>query len=289
MQLIESHTVPSLSEPLRLQDYAVGIFTVLPTKSGVKKAIKQGRILLNGNATSTGKFVCGGEELTLLGESEVLAAQIDLPLTLWYQDEHLAVVEKPAGIAVSGNKKRTLANALSSQLKPSNEQDACLCKPVHRLDYPTSGLLLVGKTTSCIRRLHKLFEQNEIKKTYHAIAIGILPEQGSISEPIDKKESTTAYKVLDTVGSERFGHLQLMALNPKTGRRHQLRKHLAGQGNPILGDREYGIAGKILKGKGLYLHASCLEFTHPITGTLLNIKSELPKKFLKIFSTFKQE
>ncbi len=83
--------------------------------------------------------------------------------------------------------------------------------------------------------------------------------------------------------SERFAKLNLVRLNPKTGRRHQLRKHLSMIGNPILGDRDYGIENLILKGKGMYLHAYSLRFVHPFTQEEVSFIDELPKRFKKIF------
>ena len=105
---------------------------------------------------------------------------------------------------------------------------------------------------------------------------------GSINILIDEKTATTDYTVLESVKSDRFGFLNWLKLSPKTGRRHQLRKHLAALGNPILGDKEYGKEELILYGKGLYLHASQLDLTHPFTKEKLSIKSNLPKKFKMI-------
>ena len=155
---------------------------------------------------------------------------------------------------------------------------------MHRLDFATTGTLLVGKTSSSIRTLNKLFENKEITKTYYAITIGKMNVKGTISSAIDGKPSQSDYTLVESVISERFGTLNLVQLNPKTGRRHQLRKHLSSIGNPILGDVTYGLEGLILKGKGMYLHAFSLEFIHPYTKEKIYLKDELPKKFGKIFS-----
>ena len=106
---------------------------------------------------------------------------------------------------------------------------------------------------------------------------------GKINSPIDSKNALTHYKTIQSVSSPRFTYLNLVELKPATGRKHQLRKHLLSLGNPILGDKEHCIKELILNGKGLYLHASSLEFIHPFTNELINIKKELPKKFKKIF------
>lgn len=201
-----------------------------------------------------------------------------------FEDDYLAVVHKPAGILVSGNSFKTIANALGQNLIPSQLPDATKAQPVHRLDYATTGALLIGKTSSSIRMLNKMFEDKIVTKTYYAIAIGKMDRQGIITSEVDSKKSCSEFEVLKTVPSSRFAQLNLVKLNPKTGRRHQLRKHLASIGNPILGDKEYGIENLILNGKGLFLHAYSLHFTHPYTQQEINIVDELPERFTKIFS-----
>ncbi|MFT5054948.1 MAG: 23S rRNA pseudouridine1911/1915/1917 synthase, partial [Oceanospirillaceae bacterium] len=126
-------------------------------------------------------------------------------------------------------------------------------------------------------------ESREIKKTYVAVTIGEMPKSGEVESEVDDKPSRSHYQVLNSLESERFGFLNLVELNPETGRRHQLRKHMLELGNPILGDWAYFKEGLILKGKGLYLHASALEFDHPNTGELIKIQAPLPGKFQKLF------
>jgi len=197
------------------------------------------------------------------------------------------LIHKPAGILVSGNRFKTIAKALAQNIKPSTLPDATTPQPVHRLDYPTTGILLVGKTSSSIHALNKMFENKEIKKTYYAVTIGEMDCRGKIISKIDGKKSHSNYSLKASVPSKKYGKLNLVKLEPQTGRRHQLRKHLSCIGNPILGDQEYGIENLILKGKGLYLHAYSLEFTHPFTNENIHLKDELPQSFKKIFSQIK--
>ena len=131
-----------------------------------------------------------------------------------------------------------------------------------------------------------MFKEKKIQKTYFAVTIDKMKNKGSISSSIDNRESLTDYEVLESVKSERFEFLNLVKLSPKTGRKHQLRIHLLSIGNPILGDKEHYLENKILNGKGLYLHAASLDFTHPFTREKLTISKELPKKFTKIFPDF---
>ena len=283
MCILESHIAKKQKEQIRIQEYAVGIFNTVPTKSGIKKAIKKKLILVNGLPTSTARIIIGGEKITLLNpKNKPLRKSLILRLAITFEDDYLAIIEKPPGILVNGNKFKTIDNALQQNLKKSSQIDAVRPRPIHRLDYPTSGLLLIGKTSSTIRALNKLFENKKIKKKYYAITIGKMNLKGAIKTYINKKTAITNYKTIQSVKSNRFEFLNLVELSPRTGRRHQLRIHLSSIGNPILGDQEYGIKSLILKGKGLYLHASQLDFTHPITKDKLSITSNLPKKFKMI-------
>lgn len=287
MQLVETHIAQKQENAIRFQEYGVGIFNIIPTKSGIKKAIKKGLIFIDNNLATTSKYISGGEKIELFeSEKSSTFERLKLDLEVLFEDDYLAIIHKPAGILVSGNKFITIANGLTQNLKKSNQFDAVKPKPVHRLDYPTSGLLLVGKTSASIQYLNKLFENKKIQKTYFAVTIAKMKSKGSISSSIDNKESLTDYEVLESVKSDRFEFLNLVKLSPKTGRKHQLRIHLLSIGNPILGDKQYFLENKILKGKGLYLHAASLDFTHPITKEKLTISKELPKKFRNIFRNF---
>ena len=158
-------------------------------------------------------------------------------------------------------------------------------QPVHRLDYATTGVLLVGKTNSSIRVLNKLFEEKGIRKVYFAVTIGAMKQKRKIALSIDGKEALTEFSIIHSVKSKRFTQLNLLELKPQTGRRHQLRIHLASIGTPILGDKTYGIENLILTGKGMYLHAFSLSFIHPFTHEEIFIKDELPLRFKKLFPT----
>lgn len=265
----------------------MGLFSSCATKSALKKILNKGLIRVNGEKATTATFIHGGEEIELIKEEiSEPEHQLEYELHVLYEDEHLAAIYKPAGIAVSGNKFKTVANALEQNLSKSNLPDICHPQPAHRLDYPTTGVLLAGKTSSGIRALNLMFEEKEIEKSYLAVAIGEIKKlKGDFDEAIDDKEAFTSYEVLDSVISERFGFLNLVLLQPATGRRHQLRKHLSSRGNAILGDADYSLEGLLLKGKGLYLHAYSVEFTHPFTKENLTIQAPIPKKFLKLFPT----
>ncbi|TDT44889.1 23S rRNA pseudouridine1911/1915/1917 synthase [Maribacter spongiicola] len=285
MHLKETHSVPEEISPLRLQEYGVGIFQRISTKSALKKAIKKELVLVDGIVATTATMIVGGESIVYLHPSENRKkTRLILNLDVIYEDEYLAVINKPAGILVSGNGFKTVANALPQNLKKSFAVDAVSPQPVHRLDYATTGMLLVGKTSSSIMKLNQLFEHKEIEKIYYAVTIGGMDADGSINSDIDGKPSKSSFKVLKSIVSERFICLNLVKLSPHTGRRHQLRKHMLSIGNPILGDATYFLEGLQLKGKGLYLHAKSLRFQHPITNEEIRISSNLPKSFKKLFT-----
>ncbi|MCK0158684.1 RluA family pseudouridine synthase [Cellulophaga sp. F20128] len=286
---IETHLTPPQKEPIRLQEYGVGIFTTLTTKSALKKALKKKHILVDLKIASTATFIRGGETIYYnkpLEKSIKKNFKIDLEVV--FQDDYLAIINKPAGILVSGNSFKTIDNALESNLTKSSLPDATKPRPVHRLDFPTTGLLVIGKTTASILLLNKLFENKEIAKTYLAVTQGVMPTEGSINTEVDNKVALSHYSVLNRIVSKKFKFLNLVKLTLTTGRKHQLRTHLAGIGNPILGDAQYGIAGQIVKGKGLYLHAYSLEFTHPFTNEKIKVTKELSTKYTKLFPSFLQ-
>lgn len=263
----------------------MGIFAAASTKSSLKKVLKKGYVTVDCKSATTATFIKGGETIILNIPTEAKTiTRLHLPLKVLYEDEHMAVIHKPAGILVSGNAFKTIANALPQNIKQSSLPDATTPQPIHRLDYGTTGILLAGKTNRSIRTLNKKFENKEVIKSYYAVAIGNMNPKGIITEKIDSKESQTDYRLCESVRSEKYGALSLVKLFPQTGRRHQIRKHLSHIGNPILGDQEYGQDGLILKGKGMYLHAYSLAFLHPFSSEQMYITDPLPEKFRCIFT-----
>ncbi len=285
LTIIETYTAAPQTHRIRLSDFAPGTFVSLNSIKSTKKAIKKGRVLVNGKRGYSGDYIVGGEVICLLKDEEPANhPTVDLDVEVCYEDDFLAIVNKPAGILVSGNKRFTLQNALGTVLKSRSASDALSWpEPIHRLDYPTSGALLIGKTHQATLLLNKMFEERKIIKQYLAVTIGKQDAFGTVQDEVDGKKAMSEYKVLHSLLSERFGFLNLVQLTLHTGRRHQLRIHLAGMGNPILGDVTYGIEGLILKGKGLYLHSHLLQFTHPISKENISIKVAPPKKFYKLF------
>jgi tRNA pseudouridine65 synthase/23S rRNA pseudouridine1911/1915/1917 synthase len=280
---LEVIEVGVLEEKMRLSDYAVGKFECLPSRKSVKKAIKRGILLVDGHVSETGHWVEEGETLAVVkreNRDPVFKRKLQVPI----EDEDLAVVIKPADIPVSGYGLRNLQNALSYNLKPSPRPDAmALPRPVHRLDRQTGGLVIVAKTLSVAASLGTLFEEREIEKTYAVVVEGEIKHDTSADTPIEEKPAFTRINPVRSFTHPRLGKLTEALVFPETGRRNQIRIHLANMGFPILGDLKFG--GK-KSGKGLFLFAERLSFAHPVTGEKIEVSATLPEKFRLIGAEF---
>ena len=280
MIIKETHRVPEGIGNVRLSDYARTAFPSIPSRKGIAKAIKRGELRVDGAPCRSGDWVRAGQLLELVDLQRNVPKTYRLPLEVVFEDDWLAVVNKPAGIEVSGNKFKTLENALAGSLSPSTRPDALgWPRPIHRLDYSTSGLLLVAKTSAAQVSLGRWFEERAIQKRYCAVVTGKLSGEGRVDEPINGLEAHSDYAAAETVSSLRSGHLTRIDLFPTTGRTHQLRIHMAAIGHPIVGDTKYGQAGNILKGKGLFLAAVELRFPHPAGQRETTVTTNIPPKF----------
>lgn len=280
MRIIASHIVPNNNAKSRLSDYACGIFPTMISKKGIKKAIKKGEIRVDGNWVDTGHWVQVGELIELIDLERLPPPIFEWDIEVVYEDDFIAVMNKPAGFIVSGNQHHTIENALLHNIDPSTANDKLRSpRPVHRLDSPTSGLLLIAKTSLSEINLRQQFKDKTIRKCYRAIVMGKIGERGSIKTPIENKASHSDYELIRQEKSLRSEYLSLVNLFPKTGRTHQLRIHCASLGHPILGDKLYGTEGNVLKGKGLFLCAVSLDFMHPVTNEKMHIELEEPAKF----------
>lgn len=280
MKILETHIVPALEEKIRLQEYAASVFKSIPTRSGIKKAIKRQEILIDGKVGKTSDWIEEHQKIELVQQETSAKKIFHLKLEVVFEDNFLAVVHKPAGYPCSGNYFRTIENALPFNLQASEEIDALpFPLPVHRLDNPTSGLLVIAKTRAAQIKLNRSFESKEIIKTYLALVEGETLHNFVYENAIDGKEALTKGKRLKLF-RKRDRFFSLLELKPETGRTHQIRKHLSQNGFPIVGDKEYGTGEVFFQKKGLYLTAIGLNFEHPISFEIVELRLEFPKKFV---------
>lgn len=279
---------------LRL-DKAVADLTEL-SRGLANERIKNGQILVNGLAKKAKYAVKEGDVISYeVPEPEVVEyVAEDLPLEIVYQDEDVAVVNKPQGMVVhpsAGHTSGTLVNALMYHIKDLSGINGVL-RPgiVHRIDKDTSGLLMIAKNDQAHLSLADELKNKKSLRKYWAIVHGNLPnDRGVIEAPIGRSEKDRKKQAVTAKGKpaltrfqvlERFGDYTLVELQLETGRTHQIRVHMAYIGHPVAGDEIYG-PRKTLKGHGQFLHARTLGFTHPRTGEVLEFTAEAPAIFLE--------
>ncbi|HFI0667603.1 TPA: RluA family pseudouridine synthase [Streptococcus suis] len=274
-------------------DKALSELTEL-SRSMANDQIKAGQVLVNGQVKKAKYTVQEGDIITYqvpeIEEIDYVAE--DIPLDIVYQDEDVAVVNKPQGMVVhpsAGHTSGTLVNALLYHVKDLSGINGVL-RPgiVHRIDKDTSGLLMIAKNDEAHTKLAAELKDKKSLRKYWAIVHGNLPnDRGVIEAPIGRsekdrkkqavtakgKEAVTRFQVL-----ERFGDYTLVELTLETGRTHQIRVHMAYIGHPVAGDEVYG-PRKTLKGHGQFLHARTLGFTHPRTGEVVAFTAEAPAIF----------
>ena len=270
----------------RLSSFLLG---ELKMSAGLMNKLKWGDgIQVNGQPQRTNYPVTVGDVITVRLEEEAPEYPAENgPLYILYEDEHLLVVDKPAGVLIHPSRSKndgTLANFVFGYYRRTGQQSAF--HPMTRLDRDTFGIVLLAKNA----HVHALLQTVDVKKTYHALVYGC-PEaaEGTIDAPIARralpsmlryvsqagKPSVTRYRVLEV--HEDYAKL---ALEPVTGRTHQLRVHCAHIGHPILGDPQYGTEESQVVSRELglphqMLCANKLEFIHPITGEAMVLESRM--------------
>lgn len=275
--------VKKIQGDIRLTDYCAKHFPILGSRSAAKKAINSGNVFVNNRRSFETDLVSNGDVIVLKKpKKKTIKGDIPIDVDIIFQDEYLVVANKPAGIAVNGNRKKTLENIIAQIATKSDQVDA-LDQPVaaHRIDVPTKGLVILAKTKSALITINKAFQNNQVQKFYVAVVHGKLSGEGRIESPIDGKSAITAYNSLAVVPSKVFGHLSMLRLALITGRTHQLRIHLKEKGHLIVGDKQYAEQRTIL-GKGLFLCSCELSFKHPKTQKEISLKIDPPKRFERL-------
>jgi 23S rRNA pseudouridine1911/1915/1917 synthase len=311
-------------EGLRLDQYLASMFTDY-SRSVVQKVIDAGGVLVNGKLGKASYKVRQDDHIriTLPPPTHDLPMPENIPLDILYQDEFLALINKPADMVVhpaKGHWSGTLVNALQFHFGHLSQLNGDY-RPgiVHRLDRDTSGVILVAKDEVCHRELSMQFELRKVFKEYLAITAGVLDRdsdyiEGRIGhhphdrvkmmvfddeEDGDGKEACSYYEVI-----ERFDGFTFCRIQPRTGRTHQIRVHLASVGCPVLADKVYsgrdslrladltgsverdGSADELLLPRQA-LHASRLRFTHPRLRRTIEAEAPLPVEFQKTLAALR--
>lgn len=267
------------------------------TRSRVAALMAEGHVTIDGAVeTKPGTKVKPGQSIVLTIPAPKPATPIaqEIPLTILYQDEDLAVVFKPCGMVVhpaAGNEDGTLVNALLHHLDHLSGIGGEL-RPgiVHRLDKDTSGLLLVAKNDQSQLALSRQLQERQMEKHYRALVEGNFREDsGRVDQPIARSKRDRKKMAIDPEGRPsitewrvlaRGRNVTLLDVHILTGRTHQIRVHMKSLGHPVCGDPIYG-SGKGAKVLRLMLHACSLTFTHPRTGERMTFTAPLPEEFLQ--------
>jgi 23S rRNA pseudouridine1911/1915/1917 synthase len=261
------------------------------SRAAAERLLGDGAVLVDGTRRPKSHRLDGGEELEIeLTErrGSSLEPEPVEGLRIAYEDEHLLVVDKPAGVVVhpsAGHAHGTLVHGLLSQAIEGGEEPE---RPgiVHRLDRDTSGLLVVARSDEAHRRLQSRLRRRELVREYLALVRGRPRSRaGRIEAPIGRDRRDPTRQSLDTDAPrdavtsfellELLPHHALLRVGLETGRTHQIRVHLAAIDLPVAGDPEYGVTGDLVLGRQ-FLHAARLAFPHPVGGERVDVTSPLP-------------
>jgi 23S rRNA pseudouridine1911/1915/1917 synthase len=304
--------IPPEAAGRRLDQALAGLFPD-HSRTRLKAWIEQGMVRLDGALPRPRDRLAGGERVEVDAELEDAVREVAQPIALEvvYQDRHVIVIDKPAGLVVhpgAGNPGGTLLNALLA-LDPGL---SALPRAgiVHRLDKETSGLLVVARSLAAHTELVRMLAAREVHREYEAVCVGTMTGGGTVDAPIgrhrvdrlrmavrrDGRESVTHYRVVD-----RFRAHTHVRVTLETGRTHQIRVHLAHIGHPIVGDPAYGRRLAIPRGatarleavlrgfRRQALHAARLGFGHPLTGKPLAFDSPLPADMRELLEALTED
>jgi len=281
--------VPDAAAGERLDRFLAGL-PEIGSRAVAERLLSAGGVLVDGRARPKSHKLGGGEELefeTPAARSSTLEPEA-MDLVVPYEDEHLLVVDKPAGLVVHpapGHPGGTLVHGLLAYDVEGGEEPE---RPgiVHRLDRDTSGLLVVARSPEAHRRLQELVQAREMTREYLALVVGRpRSRSGTIDAPIGRDRHDPLRQSLDTDTprdavtrfdvQELLRRHALLRVRLETGRTHQIRVHLAAIDLPVAGDAAYGRPGEL----GLerqFLHAARLAFPHPVTAEPVDVSSPLP-------------
>lgn len=321
MTVTVSHTadVPLDMAGLRLDQAAALLFADY-SRERLKDWIKDGQLTVQGKPGKPKDRLAGGETLVLQAELavETPAQPQDIPLNVVYEDEHLLVIDKPAGLVVhpgAGNPDGTLMNALLHHHADLNLLPRAGI--VHRIDKDTSGLLVVAKTLPAHTDLTAQLADKTVYREYEAITTGVMTGGGTVDAPIDRHPTDRTRMAVvqrrhddDTRGRDAVSHYRVLArfrghthvrVQLETGRTHQIRVHMLHIGYPLVGDPVYGGRSRLPKGASQELikavqqfprqalHARRLGLVHPATEEEMSWESPLPEDMQTLLAVMAED
>ena len=276
----------SLAEHLRV---------LYPTssKNTLKKLLEHDRVRVNGMIARIGKTLLQSGDRVEIGEKRFVA-RLPEELDILHEDDHLLVINKKANlltIATKKEKEETVYAYLSAYVKAQKPMNKIFV--VHRLDKKASGVLVFARSEEIKEKLQAQFETHDIERIYIAIVEGrVKDENGTVRNYLAENRAYKVYVTEDeAVGklaitnyrvAKRTAGYTWLEITTQTGRKHQIRVHLAGLGHPVIGDKEYGSKKNPLQRLGL--HASRLGFVHPVTGKKVSFEVDAPPAFRKMFA-----
>lgn len=305
---IRTFTADTAAAGLRLDQYLAQAIPDI-SRARVQMLIENEQVRVDGQTAKPKHKLHGGESIEIEGAPHpppLHAIPEDIPLDVLYEDEYLAVINKPAGMMVhagsgaseDARNRGTLVNALLFHFAKLSDVGGEL-RPgiVHRLDKQTSGIIVVAKDDSTHRKLGEMFSQRKVAKTYVALVHGdVARDETTVSLPIardlvrrirmttrrtDGRSAVSHVKVIERIASD-YGRFTLVEVRIETGRTHQIRVHMQSLGHPVAGDSLYGAPHRIgdaetgLSLERNFLHAAHLAFIHPQSRKAMDIQAPLP-------------
>ena len=304
--------VPIQCHGMRLDQVAAELFPEY-SRNRLATWIKEGRLTVDGRTVKPRDKATASAQLTLLVADEPVIdwQPQSLPLKVIFEDEHILVVNKPAGVVVhpaAGHADGTLANAL---LAHAPELGALPRGGiVHRLDKETSGIMFVARSSLAHKSLVAQLSERSVSRTYCAVCTGALTGGGKIDAPIDRHPTARTKMAVVADGkpavthfriAHRFKHYTQLQVNLETGRTHQIRVHMAHRKWPLIGDPVYGGRQRVPAGASdllmstlrsfprQALHAQALEFEHPASGDWMEFETELPDDLVNLLEILDSE
>ena len=278
------------AEEGRRLDAVVGALEEVGSRAEAQRLIDAGRVTVDGEARPKRHLVAAGQALEVRPvappPSDLVPA--DVPMVVRYEDDHLLVVDKPAGVVThpsAGHREGTLVHGLLAHAIAGGK-DPTRPGIVHRLDRDTSGLLVVARSERAHRRLQRALRDRDVERVYLTLVHGAMPPALTVDRPIGRdRRVRTRMAVDDAEGRhavthvrrlEDLGRFTFAEARLETGRTHQIRVHLDSVGHPVVGDRVYGRREETLGLDRQFLHAARLAFPHPETGEPVEVESPLP-------------